>query len=195
MNTNLQIKSNLSIDDLIGDLSQLDTSTLDYLIHSLQTIRLEKEETSTTEQALFWQLIKKIDWSKDSAEERLKPLLETLKEAEVDTINKFSEQLAQALHRLDGPAYYEVLKSREQGVSADTFLYARCFVVAKGNAFFEMVLQHPEKMMTAENFEAILYLTQEAYQQKTGEAYNFFPSVVYESFFNEKLWKEKAISL
>jgi len=140
-------------------------------------------------------LIEQIDWSKNRAAERLKPLIESLQQANVPAINEFSEQLAKSLHQLDGPAYYEALKSQKEGVSSDTFLYARCLVVAKGKAFFEEVLQHPEKMPKEEDFEALLYVAKEAYEQKTDVEYEFVPSVIYESFFNQNLWKEKAIQL
>lgn len=195
MTAKLQIESSLSVDDLIGNLSQLDAPTLKYLINALQKIQVEKEQKSVEEEHGFWQFIEHIDWSKNKAEERLNPLVETLQQASVAAINEFSEQLAQSLHQLDGPVYYEALKAHKQGVSSDTFLYARCLVVAKGKAFFEEVLQHPKKMPNEEDFEALLYVAKEAYEQKIGAEYDFVPSVIYESFFNQKLWKEKAILL
>ncbi|MEL6720659.1 MAG: DUF4240 domain-containing protein [Bacteroidota bacterium] len=195
MTTKLKIKTSLSVDDLIGNLSQLDAPTLEYLINALQQIRIEKEQKSIEEEYGFWQLIAQIDWSKDTAEEKVKPLIEVLQQASIAAINEFSEQLARSLHQLDGPTYFEALKSKKEGVSSDTFLYARCLVVAKGKAFFEEVLQHPENMPKEEDFEALLYVAKEAYEQKTGVEYEFVPSVIYESFFNQKLWKEKAILL
>ncbi|MEM8528792.1 MAG: DUF4240 domain-containing protein [Bacteroidota bacterium] len=195
MITNLQIKSNLSLDELINDLSQLDTTALQYLISSLQKIKTEKEQESISEQQSFWQFIEKIDWIQNNKQERLKPLVEALKDASVSSINEFSEQLATVLNQLDGPEYYENLKSQANGVSADTFLYARCQVVAKGKTFFEEVLRHPEKMPAEADFEGLLYVAREAYERKTGREYNFIPSFIYESFFNQNLWKEKAIIL
>ena len=195
MTTSLQIKSNLSIDDLIDDLSQLDAPTLQYLIHELQGVQLAKTQEQQKVEQTFWGLIEQIDWSKSKEEERLRPMLETLKNFPISAIHRFSEQLAKFLHQLDGPAYYEALKSRQEGVSADTFSYARCLVVARGKSFFEKVMQQPKEMPIAEDFEALLYVANEAYQQKTGEAYDFVPSVPYESFFNQELWKEKAITL
>ncbi|MEL6944391.1 MAG: hypothetical protein AAFO82_17145, partial [Bacteroidota bacterium] len=80
MTTKLKIKTSLSVDDLIGNLSQLDAPTLEYLINALQQIRIEKEQKSIEEEYGFWQLIAQIDWSKDTAEEKVKPLIEVLQQ-------------------------------------------------------------------------------------------------------------------
>lgn len=82
-------------------------------------LNLLKQE-SIKESNKFWTFIEKIDWSQKKERDRLKPLIDALATASIPTIHKFSEQLAFYLHQLDGPAYYEVLKNRKQGVSADT---------------------------------------------------------------------------
>lgn len=155
-------------------------------------LNLLKQE-SIKESNKFWIFIEKIDWSQKEEEDRLKPLIDALAKTSIPTIHEFSEQLAFYLHQLDGPAYYEALKNQEQGLSADTFLYARCMTVAKGKAFYIDVLDEPEKMPTGEDFEALLYVDEQAFEQKTGEKYDYVPSINYESFFNRNLWKEQAI--
>jgi len=50
-------------------------------------------------------------------------------------------------------------------------------------------------MPVGEDFEALLSVAEEAYQQKTGKAYQYVPTINYESFFNQQLWGEKAIVL
>ena len=143
----------------------------------------------------FWELMELIDWSKEGDEQKVQPLKIALQNTSASTIQQFSEQLAQSLHQLDGPQYFDALRKRKYGISADTFLYARCWVVAKGKSFYEDVLKSPEKMSVSDDFEVLLYVGKEAYEQATSEAYDFIPSVMYESFFNKKLWKEKAIQL
>lgn len=75
MTTNIQIKSNPSINELIGSLSQLDSSTLNYLVASLQQIQRERTQNlEATAAQRFWSLIDLIDWSASDNDTRLKPL-------------------------------------------------------------------------------------------------------------------------
>lgn len=161
-------------------------------------VELEKVDNikvSDVKTEAFWTWIEKIDSTQPKHEERLKPLIDRLATAPISAIQEFSEQLAFHLHQLDGPTYFDALKNRKQGVSADTFLYTRCLVIAKGKAFYHSVLTHPEKMPIDDDLEALLYVDEQAYEQKTGKKYDYVPSINYESFFNKNLWQERAISL
>jgi hypothetical protein len=53
----------------------------------------------------------------------------------------------------------------------------------------------PHKMPVGKEMEALLYVAQQAYQQKTGKAYHYVPTVNYESFFKKELWGENAVSI
>lgn len=185
----VQIKSHISIEELIVSLSNLDAATLAYLVTSLQKIQAKKTDVRAE---IFWNFIKKIDWAAENNTLRLKELINALTMASVETIYQFSEYLAFLLHQLDGPAFFQPLKETDLGVSSDTFLYARCLVVAKGEHFYKEVLAHPEKMPLEEDFEDLLYVARQAYEQKTGQNYDYIPTIIYESFFNKKLWGEKA---
>lgn len=181
-------------------LNQVDESFLKVVHSMLETYVKEHQkdvnnDALTKENDTFWTYIDLIDWSKTNHQERLKALVDKLATSDIPTIHDFSEQLAFYLHQLDGPAYFEALKNREEGVSSDTFLYARCMVIAKGKTFYIDVLDHPVKMPTGEDFEALLYVDEQAFEQKTGEKYDYVPSINYESFFNKNLWKEQAITL
>ncbi|MFK7982995.1 MAG: DUF4240 domain-containing protein [Saprospiraceae bacterium] len=136
-----------------------------------------------------------IDWKQKETEKILQPLIRALAANNEAVIYQFSERLAFYLYQLDGPAYTKALEADELGFSADTFLYARCLTVAKGEKFYKKVLAKPEKMPVGEDFEALLYVAGTAYQQKTGKPYQYVPTINYESFFNQKLWGEKAIVL
>lgn len=187
----VQIKSSVSIEELIANLSHLDYSTLKYVVTTLQKVQAKKEQAQA---AKFWDFIKKIDWTAENDTLRLKPLVDDLATESKQTIHQFSEYLAFLLHQLDGPAFFQALAQDPLGVSSDTFLYTRCLVVAKGEDFYKAILECPEKMPIGEDFEALLYVAKQAYEQQTGQDYKYIPTIIYESFFNKKLWGAKAIS-
>lgn len=193
----IQIKSNLSIEELIGNLSQLDTPTLNYLVTSLRKVQLARKqpEASTMPEEAFWNFIEKIDWKQKEDSRKVAPLVNALATADSATIYQFSERLAYLLHQLDGPAFAKSLEKDELGFSADTFLYARCLVVAKGQAYYQEVLKQPTNMPIGKDFEALLSVAEQAYFKKTGKAYAYIPTINYESFFNQELWGENAIVL
>ena len=196
--SSIQIKSNISIEELIENLSQLDTPTLDHVVASLRKVQLKRKSKSddvAMPEKVFWALMEKIDWQRDDDETRLQPLVNALAVQSVAQIYQFSERLALLLHQLDGPAFVEPLEQGEMGFSADTFLYARCYVVAKGEKFYKTVRAKPQKMPVGGELEALLYVDQRAYKQKTGKAYHYVPTVNYESFFNKDLWGESAVSI
>ena len=112
----------------------------------------------------------------------------------IPEIYQFSERLAEVLHQLDGPDFIKALEEDPLGYSADTFLYARCFAVARGQVFYENVLSKATPLPT-EYLEQLLSVASKVYQKKTGEKYNYMPSTIYESFFNQSLWGEAAIVL
>ena len=143
----------------------------------------------------FWNFIDLIDWQKRETAKRLQPIINALAIRNEATIYQFAERLAFYLHQLDGPAFTKALAADELGFSADTFLYARCLVVAKGEKFYKKVLAKPENMPVGEDFEALLYIAETAYHKKTGKLYQYVPTINYESFFNQRLWGEKAIVL
>ena len=143
----------------------------------------------------FWKFIKLIDWQQKENEKILQPTINALANSDESIINQFSENLALYLHQLDGPAYTKAFAANELGFSADTFLYARCLAVAKGEKFYKKVLAKPENMPVGEDFETLLSVAEEAYLQKTGKIYQYVSTINYESFFNQQLWVEKAIVL
>jgi len=74
--------------------------------------------------------------------------------------------------------------------SVDWFLYARCCVVANGQAYFETVLNNPTEFPEDMEFEALLGLASAAYEEKTGEECEGFDTTLsYETFCNEAGWK------
>jgi hypothetical protein len=103
----------------------------------------------------------------------------------------FEEQLALHLYAIDGEVYAE--NAGDSGGSDDGFLYARCYVVAKGREFFEAVKADPALMpKSIEQWcETLLYPHREAWAQITqrdSSEWPFVSSVSYESGSNSDLW-------
>lgn len=107
----------------------------------------------------FWGLIRQLDWTRTGEDERVvEPVVAALAALPVEEIHAFQGMLAQKLYALDGRRW-----AREAGpgiwwgepdsLSVDSFLYARCVVVANGRGFYELVLANPEKMPKGMEFE------------------------------------------
>lgn len=143
----------------------------------------------------FWKLIESIDVSalengmEDEAIEPLRAALGTKSEQELFA---FEELLSRQLHALDGKAFAD--QAGDCGDSDDAFLYARCYVVARGRAFHEAVISDPTHMpKSVEQWcESLLYPHREAWADLTCKDQSEWPfeaSVSYETGNNEDLWQ------
>jgi hypothetical protein len=142
----------------------------------------------------FWRLIDSIDrQALDAGDEdgAIRPLEERLRFLSEPDLETFEEHLSQSLHALDGQVFADA--SGESGASDDGFLYARCYVVARGKAHYESTLNDPTLMpKTVDHWcEALLYPHRRVWAYLTGKdqsEWAFEASVSYESGSNEKLW-------
>jgi hypothetical protein len=77
-------------------------------------------------------------------------------------------------------------------VGADGFLYARCFVVARGREHYERVLRDPSEMPSSIDdwFEPILYAPSQAFESMHGQEWDYAASVNYETGSNAQGWAE-----
>ena len=111
-------------------------------------------------------------------------------------IHRFQDILAEKLYELDTQAFAEQIGEGRYGgpnhFSVDIFLYTRTCVVANGRDFYQEVLRDPTKMPREYTFEALLYLAPTAFEQKTGEAWDYIPRVCYETFSNREGWDGKS---
>jgi hypothetical protein len=143
----------------------------------------------------FWALIESFDWSRTGDDEAVVgPAVSTLSALPVEEIQAFDEILARSLHALDTEAHARNIGEHAytgpgDGFSVDWFLYSRCVVVANGRTYYETVLSDPSAMPQDMEFESLLYVAREAFERKTGEEYDFDPSVSYETFSNERGWR------
>jgi hypothetical protein len=163
------------------------------------TLRIETgsgaPDTGTMDEMLFWSIIDLFDWGQENSAAILKPAVEALSAFSKAEICKFHDLLNEKLYALDGKRFAEHLGSNAWPPAAghlfsvDDFLYSRCGVVANGRHFFEEVLMHPERIPKEFTFEALLYLPDHAWKQKTGEEHlDYFPPLSYETFSNEAGW-------
>lgn len=156
------------------------------------------EKTASTyrpmDESVFWEIIASFNWKKTGDDDAvLKPALKKLVAMEVEDIQQFAEILSEKLYQLDGLAYASNIgpDSYKDGkhFSVDYFLYVRCCVVANGKEYYEQVLNDPTEMPEEMDFEALLYLADEAYNKKMGtEDENLFTKLSFETYSNEKGW-------
>lgn len=146
----------------------------------------------------FWKVISLFNWKKTGDDDAvLKPALKKLISMEAEDIQKFAEILAEKLYRLDGIEHASNIgedsyKSEDEYFSVDIFLYARCCVVANGKEYYYSVLENPAKMPKDMDFEAILYLADEAYIEKLNTEDEMLETEFsYETFSNKEGWQTK----
>lgn len=143
----------------------------------------------------FWPIIDLFDWTRIGEDEKvLQPALQELTKREVSDIELFQEVLAHKLYQLDTKEHAKNIgkhsyDEKEQYVSADGFLYARCAAVAGGKEVYERALSHPAKMPKDIEFEYLLYLPMLAYELKTGEEWKYSTKVSFETYTNIEGWQ------
>ena len=139
----------------------------------------------------FWKIIDLIDWSKKPAKNKLQPAIKRLAKMPVSAIYIFADKLSEKLYRLDTKQHAQAYSANEPDnfISVDDFLYARCAVVAEGSEYYEKVLNDPSQMPKNLVFEPILSLADYAFEQKTGEEFNYIPTFNYETHSNLAGWQ------
>ena len=144
----------------------------------------------------FWKLIALVDLDaleNGDEDEALASLSSAMAAMDVSRIEAFQEQLSQVLFAIDGESYAD--NAGDSGTSDDCFLYARCYVVARGEDYYSRVKAKPEEMpKSIEQWcESLLYVAQNAWATKTGSnpsEWIFDATVSYESGSNESLWRD-----
>lgn len=144
----------------------------------------------------FWRIIGLLDWDETGDDDAVvEPAVAALAALSPDAITGFEETLSRKLYALDTQAHAreigeDAYAGDEEDFSADTFLYARCCVVANGRDVYESVLADPAQFAKDMDFEALLEVAATAFERRTGEDPEFFDtSVSYETFSNEAGWK------
>jgi hypothetical protein len=161
-------------------------------------LRIEADNSlhsGTMDEDQFWVIIDLFDWRTRDSDAILAPAVEALSHFSTDDIHTFHNILNEKLYALDGQRFAEQLGSNryssesDKHFSVDSFLYARCCVVANGKKFFDKVSNDPTKMPKEFTFESLLYLPALAWKTKTGrDDYDYYPEVWSETFSNPEGW-------
>ncbi|HEV8545692.1 MAG TPA: DUF4240 domain-containing protein [Candidatus Limnocylindrales bacterium] len=153
------------------------------------------------DETTFWDLIAKLDWSREGDDENVvEPVVTALAALPDSAIAAFQNNLASKLYALDGRAWARKSGSgiwwgEPDKLSVDGFLYARLAVVANGRAFYQSVLGDPTAMPKDVEFESLLYVASKAYERKTGlddDGGLDMTDVSFETFSNEDGWAPEA---
>lgn len=173
------------------------------VLHDLQiqypngaVLRIDVADVFTDmNEAQFWGTIAQLDWRTLDSDAILAPAAKALSRFSKESICHFHDILNEKLYALDGQRFAEQLGSNKYTAddsnhfSVDSFLYARCCVVANGSVFYETVLKNPAKMPKEYTFESLLYLPKKAWFLKTKrDNYNYFPETWSETFSNSDGW-------
>ncbi|MFG2596811.1 DUF4240 domain-containing protein [Streptomyces sp. NPDC048462] len=144
----------------------------------------------------FWTLIEVLEGRADQG--RCTRLVEVLAQRSAAEITGFGERLAEALYRLDQEKFGLLPvadMSRPGGPfpqSGDHFLYSRCALVAAGREAYESVFEESARFSpftaTTMEGESLLYVTQQAYEQATGEEWDRATRHSFESYANRDGW-------
>ena len=142
----------------------------------------------------FWSLIGLIDHKKRTPSKTFAPLISALSELSGDEIRAFDDILSAKLYALDtkkharniGPRRYKIHGGG--GFSADGFLYARLYAVAKGKKYYEAALSDPTKMPKGRDFEQLLSCGWQAFESTHEEPYNRDTEYNFETFSNQDGW-------
>ncbi len=179
------------------------------VLHDLQikypngaVLRIDVADSFTKmDEAQFWSIIGLMDWRTLDSEAILARSVKALSTFSKEDIYHFHDILNEKLYALDGRRFAEQLGSNKyeadnkKHFSVDSFLYARCCVVANGQTFYNTVLKNPAKMPKEYTFESLLYLPRKAWLLKTKrDNYDYFPEIWSETFSNSDGW-EGIVSL
>lgn len=144
------------------------------------------------EETAFWEIIKKIDWTKNDDDERMFSAISFLATQKVTDIKQFQENLSYKLYQLDTKAHAKNIGDNAFGTdyfSEDYFLYVRCCVIANGKEIFQNALANPKHMLKNIDFEPLLYLASSAYEMKKKKDFDYETGCDYETYSNYTGWE------
>jgi len=144
----------------------------------------------------FWNIISMFDWKHEGNDDKvIKKAINYLSKKTNEDIYKFYEILSKLLYDLDGIEYAKNIGEdsyieEDSPFSVDWFLYTRCVVVANGRGYYYEVMNNPKEMPKDMEFEALLYIAQEAYEKKNNDEFDYVAEYDFETFSNKNKWKK-----
>lgn len=154
--------------------------------------KTEENRAPILTQDKFFELIMNVcDWDKSgNDDEVLAPLVDHLSKQSDDYIFAFEDIMSELLYDIDTRRNYE-MASKCYSHNDDTFLYARCVAIINGKDYYGKVKSGKIKDLWKNEFEAILYVTRDAWAKKHGKPASEFPHVSpvsYETGSNKDGW-------
>ena len=146
---------------------------------------------------VFWDIVAMLQPDEEMST-REEAAIQRLSTFTAEDILRFQDLLAEQLYALDT----EVLARRmivpysyrpDAAFSGDHFLYARCYVVAKGKAYYDQVVSGALSFSGENTFEPLLYLAETAWERQTGRDYEYLPTPSYETFSNLNGWEVSLV--
>ena len=144
----------------------------------------------------FWKIIDMFEWKHAGDDDKvLEKAIKYLAKKSDEDIYRFDDILSKMLFDLDGKEYAKNIGksayiNEDTYFSPDIFLYSRCVVVATGREFYYEVLNNPKSMPEDTDFEALLYIVEEAFELKNDEEYDYSPTFDYETYSNQSKWED-----
>lgn len=140
----------------------------------------------------FWNTMELCDWDNEGDDGKvLKPVIEYLSTQSDDTIFEFDNLMSELLYNLDTKNLMEACKKVNSYTSGDSFLYSRCVALINGHDYYEKVKNGKKKDLWDMEFEALLYVPQEAWALKHQcpvEHYPHLSPFCFETGSNKKMW-------
>lgn len=154
------------------------------------------EHTALMDENEFWNIISMFNWDHEGDDDKvLESAIHYLSSKPNEAMYRFIDILSKHLYDLDGIAYAknigeDAYVDENTYFSVDNFLYARCVVVANGKDYYNKVLNNPKLMPEDLEFEALLYVADEAYEIKNDETFEYVSAYDFETFSNKEQWVE-----
>lgn len=158
----------------------------------LNILGLKKE--GKDEKSFFWKTMEKCAWQYEGDDEKvLEPVISYLSKQSDDLIFQFEDVMSELLFNLDTKSNFNRCKDVSGFDSDDAFLYSRCVALINGKDYYTNIIKNgaPDEIWNME-FEALLYVPQEAWSKKHNADSNEYPHVPptsYETGSNEQGWK------
>ncbi|MFI3255217.1 MAG: DUF1963 domain-containing protein [Eubacteriales bacterium] len=141
--------------------------------------------------------MKKCDWrtkGDGDSEKVLKPVVDYLASLDDIQIFQFGSQMTKLLYDLDTRKNFEEYVKVSGHSSDDGFLYARCVALINGEKYYEDVKSGKNSKVWSMEFEALLYVPENAWGQKHGKDSSECPHyclISYETGSNQAMWRKE----
>lgn len=141
----------------------------------------------------FWSTMELCDWDHEGDDNKvLKPVIEYLSRQSDSVIYEFDDLMSELLYDLDTKELAAQCEKSDPLMSDDSFLYSRCVALINGSAYYEKVKRGKEKSLWGMEFEALLYVPQEAWALKHQGFVDNYPHSApfcFETGSNQDGWK------